>query len=99
LTDPARHESDEDGRHDVYAMVVSGFRIPWVTFTYVIAQAFLWLHLSHGGSSWFQSLGINHPSYNPLIRAIGPVLATIIFVGNCSIPLAVLARLVGGTSS
>jgi succinate dehydrogenase / fumarate reductase cytochrome b subunit len=98
-TDPARHDAEEGGRQDIFAMVVSGFRVLWVTLSYLIAQVFLWLHLWHGGSSWFQSLGINHPSYNPLIRAVGPVLATIVLVGNCSIPLAVLAGLVGGPSS
>jgi succinate dehydrogenase / fumarate reductase, cytochrome b subunit len=89
-----KHLEDE-GRHDVYRMVVSGFRIPWITITYLIAQVFLWLHLWHGGSSWFQSLGLNHATYNPLIRAFGPVLATIVLVGNCSIPLAVLSGLIG----
>lgn len=96
--DPTTHDHGE-GRHDVYKMVVSGFRIPWVTITYLIAQVFLWLHLWHGGSSWFQSLGLNHQAYNPLIRAFGPVLATAILIGNCSIPLAVLARVVGGEVS
>jgi succinate dehydrogenase / fumarate reductase cytochrome b subunit len=96
LKDPARHGSDESGRHDVYKMVVSGFRVWWITLIYVIAQVFLWLHLWHGGSSWFQSLGVNHQAYNPLIRAFGPVLATIVLVGNCSIPLSVMAGLVGG---
>jgi succinate dehydrogenase / fumarate reductase, cytochrome b subunit len=94
--DPARHGSEEGDRHDVYAMVVAGFRVPWVAITYVIAQVFLWLHLWHGASSWFQSLGINHPAYNPLIRAVGPVLATAVLVGNCSIVLAVWSRLIGG---
>jgi succinate dehydrogenase / fumarate reductase cytochrome b subunit len=93
--DPARSQSDDGGRHDVYKMVVVGFSIPWVTITYVVAQVFLWLHLWHGASSWFQSLGINHPAYNPLIRAVGPVLATAVLIGNCSIPLAVLSGLIG----
>src|SRR5262249_31376967 len=95
--DPARHDPAEGARHDVYKMVVSGFRMKWVTITYVIAQVFLWLHLWHGGSSWFQSLGLTHPAYNPLLRAFGPVLATAILVGNCSIPLSVMAGLVGGS--
>ncbi len=85
------------GHDDVYKMVVVSFRVPWVTITYVIAQVFLWLHLWHGGSSWFQSLGLNHPAYNPLIRAFGPVIATIVLVGNCSIPLAVISGLIGGS--
>jgi succinate dehydrogenase / fumarate reductase cytochrome b subunit len=78
----------EPPRHDVYAMVVFGFRNPWIALSYLFFQAVLWLHLWHGGSSWFQSLGLNHPRYNRLIRWTGPVLATLVLVGNCSIPLA-----------
>jgi succinate dehydrogenase / fumarate reductase cytochrome b subunit len=78
-------------------MAVLGFRRTWVTLTYLIAQVFLWLHLWHGGSSWFQSLGLNHAAYNPLIRAVGPVLATAVLVGNCSIPLAVWSGIIGGS--
>ena len=84
----------EDARHDVYSMVVSGFRNPWISLSYVVAMVFLGLHLWHGGSSWFQSLGINHPAWNRLIHGLGPFLATVVVLGNCSMPLAVLAGLV-----
>jgi succinate dehydrogenase / fumarate reductase cytochrome b subunit len=76
-------------RQDVYAMVISGFSNPWITLSYLVSMVFLGLHLWHGGTSWFQSLGINHPRWNPLIRAIGPMLAVIVMAGNCSIPLSV----------
>jgi succinate dehydrogenase / fumarate reductase cytochrome b subunit len=99
MQDPARTDPHHTIRHDVYRMVVVGFRNPWIALSYVVAQVFLWLHLSHGGSSWFQSLGLNHTAYNPLIRAFGPVLATAILIGNCSIPLAVMAKVVGGSVS
>jgi succinate dehydrogenase / fumarate reductase cytochrome b subunit len=91
------HDSKDPTRHDVYRMVVVGFRNGWITFTYLVAQFFLWLHLWHGASSWFQSLGLNHPAYNPLIHAFGPVLSTAVLVGNCSIPLAILSGLIGNS--
>jgi succinate dehydrogenase / fumarate reductase cytochrome b subunit len=84
-----------DARHDVYSMVVSGFRNPWITGSYVLAMLFLALHLWHGGSSWFQSLGINAPRWDWLTRGFGPFIATLVFAGNCSMPLAVLLGLVG----
>jgi succinate dehydrogenase / fumarate reductase cytochrome b subunit len=90
-------DPDDPTRHDVYRMVVAGFRSPWITLTYLAAQVFLWLHLWHGGSSWFQSLGLNHPAYNPFLRKFGPVLATAVLVGNCSMPLAVFFGLVGAS--
>jgi succinate dehydrogenase cytochrome b subunit len=95
VTNPAefaRH--DAQGRHDVYTMVVLGFRNPWITAAYVAAMVPLALHLSHGASSLFQSLGLSHPKYDALLRGVGPFLATVIFVGNVSMPLAVLGGLV-----
>jgi len=95
ITNPAdfaRH--DAQGRHDVYAMVILGFTNPIVTGAYVLAMVPLAMHLSHGASSLFQSLGISHPKYDPLLRSIGPFLATVIFVGNVSMPIAVLAGFV-----
>jgi succinate dehydrogenase / fumarate reductase cytochrome b subunit len=82
---------DADGRHDVYAMVILGFKSWTVSALYIIAQGLLFLHLRHGFQSMFQTLGVNHPKYNGLIRGLSPVLALLIFVGYVSIPLAVLA--------
>ena len=77
-------------RQDVYGMVVAGFQNPLITLSYVVAMFFLWLHLWHGGSSWFQSLGLNNPRYGPVIQYVGPVIATVVLIGNCAMPLAVL---------
>ena len=86
----AYHQVDALGRHDVYSMVVRGFQQPVVALSYVIAMVFLCMHLAHGVRSMFQSLGINHPKYNPLISKLGPAIAIIVFIGDVSMPLAVL---------
>ena len=83
--------TDAKGRHDVYAMVVLGFRDAPTVLVYVIAQALLCLHLSHGASSAFQSLGVTHPRLAFLKEGFGKAVAVAIFVGNVSIPLACLA--------
>jgi succinate dehydrogenase / fumarate reductase cytochrome b subunit len=85
-TDPALQPE-----YDVAEMVVGGFRQPLVTLAYVVAMVFLALHLWHGASSWFQSLGLNGRGYDKVINWVGPVLALIVLIGNCSIPLAILA--------
>ena len=86
---------DAVGRPDVYSMVILGFQQPIVAISYVIAMLLLGLHLSHGASSMFQSLGLNHEKYNGMIEKIGPALAIIIVIGNCSMPLAVLLGAIG----
>jgi succinate dehydrogenase / fumarate reductase cytochrome b subunit len=82
-------------RQDVYEMVIAGFRTTWISLSYLAAMVFLWLHLWHGASSWLQSLGLNSRKAAGFVRWFGPVLATIVLVGNCSIPLAVWLRWIG----
>jgi len=85
-----------DARHDVYSMVVSGFRNPWISLSYVVSMFFLGLHLWHGGSSWIQSLGLGAPASSSvrLSSYLGPILAIVLVVGNCAIPLSIwLGRL------
>jgi succinate dehydrogenase / fumarate reductase cytochrome b subunit len=86
---------DAKGRHDVFAMMVHGFRQPMVSLFYVIAMALLCLHLSHGASAMFQSLGWKKAYYKPLLDTGARVIAIAIFVGYVSIPIAVLLNLVG----
>jgi len=88
---------DEYGRHDVYNMTVLGFKNPIVAGSYIVAMLALCFHLSHGVTSMFQSLGINHPKYNGLIKLAGPGFATLVLIGNCSMPIAVLAGIVKAT--
>ncbi|MFO0876224.1 MAG: succinate dehydrogenase cytochrome b subunit [Gemmataceae bacterium] len=83
-----------DVRHDVYSMVVNGFRVWWITVTYLVAMAFLGLHLWHGASSFLQTLGLNSFAYARWVRCVGPTLAVIVVAGNCSIPLAVLLGII-----
>jgi succinate dehydrogenase / fumarate reductase cytochrome b subunit len=84
------HLEDSMGRHDVYRMTVEGFSNPEVTLFYVIAMGLLCLHLSHGVSSAFQSLGLKDKRTESLICRVSQVAAIIIFAGNSSMPLAVL---------
>lgn len=72
----------------VYSNVWLGFQIPWVTAFYVIAMAALCSHLFHGAWSMFQTLGIDSPRLNPILRNGAKAIAIIVFVGMTSIPLA-----------
>ena len=81
-------------RDDVYAMVVSGFKNPIVSVSYIVAMLLLSMHLSHGVSSLFQSLGVNHPKYNDAIAKVGPAVGALVALGFISIPAGVLAGVV-----
>jgi len=91
FTDPksfALH--DAQGRHDVYNMVIAGFKNPLISGGYILAMVLLFAHLGHGASSWMQSLGWNHPKYNGIIAKVGPVISWLVCLGFISIPVAVL---------
>lgn len=87
---------DAQGRHDIYRMMVVGFRQPLVALFYVIGVGLLCLHLSHGLSAMFQSLGWKKRSYARLLDNGAKVAAWILFLGYVSIPISILVLHYGG---
>lgn len=81
-------------RHDVYRMMVLGFSNVWVSLFYIIAMGLLCLHLGHGVGSLFQSLGLRNKTYVRLIHRFSKAAALVIFIGNASMPIAVLTGIV-----
>ena len=79
-----------DGSQDVYTMIILGFQNPILSILYLISMALLYLHLSHGLKSFWQSLGWNHPVYRPIFERIGAGLAAILVIGFSSIPVTIL---------
>ena len=69
---------------DTTVMVLSN---PVSRVVYTIAAIILGIHLSHGFSSAFQSLGLNHPKYMPLIKLVGRIFAFVIAIGFASLAL------------
>jgi succinate dehydrogenase / fumarate reductase cytochrome b subunit len=82
---------DVNGWHDIYRMMIIGFSNYWVSSFYVLGIGLLCIHLSHGASAMFQSLGLNNAAYEAVIDRLATVAAVVIFLGYISIPLAVLA--------
>ncbi|MCG9874129.1 MAG: succinate dehydrogenase cytochrome b subunit [Leptospiraceae bacterium] len=80
--------------HDVYAMVVNGFTNPIVSGFYILSMGLLCWHISHGVSSLFQTLGITNAKNNKTIQQIATSTAGLIFIGNISIPITILAGII-----
>jgi succinate dehydrogenase / fumarate reductase cytochrome b subunit len=79
---------------NVRANVIAGFLNPAVSAFYILAMILLCMHLYHGLWSMFQSLGFSHPRYTPKLKKGAAIFAILIAIGNCSIPIAVMAGLV-----
>lgn len=79
---------------DLYTLVVNSFTtgmwglpgIVWV-IVYVFAQVVLAFHLSHGFQSAFQTLGVNHKKYTPIIKKSGMAFSVLIALAYSAIPI------------
>jgi len=83
----------EDGRevHDVFAMVVYGFNVWYVSLFYLVAVGFLSFHLSHGISAMCQSLGLRTHAWWPAISNGAKIWAVALFLGYAVVPAGVMA--------
>lgn len=87
---PAGGEIPTEKIHDVYSMFIASFQVPWIAVSYILFMLALGAHLSHGVASMFQTVGINHPAYNTIIRYGSYGLVGLIVLGNCLMPLSIV---------
>jgi succinate dehydrogenase / fumarate reductase cytochrome b subunit len=66
-----------------------------VTLFYLVAQALLFVHLSHGIASAFQSLGFRDHVWWPRIQCFAKAASIAIFIGYALIPVSIFMRVVG----
>jgi succinate dehydrogenase / fumarate reductase, cytochrome b subunit len=80
---------------DAYAMMILGFQVWWVVLLYLVSMALLFMHLTHGLSAMFQSLGLRNHVWWPAITRFAQVASLAIFVGYAVIPISIYMRMVG----
>ncbi|MDF2449689.1 MAG: succinate dehydrogenase [Bacteroidota bacterium] len=69
---------DANGNENLYAVMQFTFSIGIVVVIYALSMISLAYHLLHGFQSAFQSLGLNHKTYTPLIKKAGVAFSLII---------------------
>jgi succinate dehydrogenase / fumarate reductase cytochrome b subunit len=81
----------KEGYKDLYKITIEFFKQPQFgllyTLLYVLSMIVLSFHLLHGFSSAFQTMGLNHPTYTPMIKAFGKWFAIIVPLLFAIIPL------------
>lgn len=82
------------GYHTAYENVIAGFQVVPISLFYIFAMVLLCLHLYHGIWSMFQTLGIAHPRFTPLLKNLAVVISFAVLAGFSSVPLAVMLGLV-----
>lgn len=78
-----------DGKEvkDLYTLVSVAYENPVYVIFYVISMLFISFHLYHGFQSAFQTLGLNHKKYSPLIHFLGKAYAIAVPLGFAIIPI------------
>jgi len=74
---------------DLHIEVMEAFKELWMVAIYVVGMIAIAFHLWHGFSSAFQSVGINHKKYSPVIKKLGYGFAVVVPLGFALIPLYV----------
>lgn len=72
---------------DIYSRVAIAFQNVWIVIVYLVGVFALAIHLVHGFQSAFQSLGISHKKYTPMINVIGWIYTILITSGFAIMPL------------
>jgi len=85
-----KHRIYEPTNNAFYHTVKVAFETGWGGFYawfYVLAMVLLAFHLNHGFASAFQSLGLNHRKYTPMIEKLGLLYSLAIPAGFAAIPV------------
>ncbi len=77
---------------NLYAYVLQSFSVWWYTLIYLIAMVILALHLNHGFQSAFQSLGVRHVKYTPIIKKVGTFISIVVPAVFAAIPLVLFIK-------
>lgn len=78
---------------NVNDMMVLGFKNGWVSAFYIIATGLLCMHLTHGFSSMFQSVGLRNGLWRKRLDRAALAYGWVVFIGFAIIPVAVMAGL------
>lgn len=77
-----------DGEHNLYAEMKQVFSQWYWVLLYMVGLISLFWHLFHGFQSAFQSLGLNHKKYSPIINAVGKAYTVLIVLLFALMPLS-----------
>jgi len=78
---------------DLYLEAEESFSNPLLVLFYVLSMVALGFHLLHGFQSGFQTIGLNHPKYSPLIKKLGTwIFAILIPLAFATIPVYFLIK-------
>lgn len=79
---------------DLYERMKLIFAEWWIVLVYVLGCFSLFWHLLHGFKSAFQSLGLNHSKYNPIIDKAGVAFSIIVPLTFAAMPVVMFLGII-----
>jgi len=76
-----------DAEPDFYLIAKALFANPFYSVLYILLLINLAFHLNHAFQAAFQTLGLDHKTYSPTVRAFGTIYSIIIPLGFIIIPI------------
>ena len=76
---------------NLYQDMLVTFQSPLVLIVYILGVFSLCWHLIHGFQSAFQTLGVNHKKYSPVIKNIGIGFSILICIVFALMPISIYA--------
>lgn len=80
--------------HDTFAGLREVFSKWYLVLIYIVGVVSLCYHLLHGFQSAFQSLGLNHKKYTPMIKSLGFWFSIVISLLFASMPITMFFGLI-----
>lgn len=72
---------------NLFGKVAASFKEPLIVVAYLVGLLALSFHLWHGFQSAFQTLGLSHKKYTPLIHGLGKVFSIVVPLAYAIIPI------------
>lgn len=72
---------------NLYVIVAEAYQNPGYVVFYVVSMIVVYYHLLHGFQSAFQTLGLNHRKYTPVIKFLGKAYSLVVSLGFAIIPV------------
>lgn len=91
--DVVLHNGEPVMTFNVNDMMIAGFQVWWVSAFYIVATGLLCMHLTHGVSSMFQSVGLRNSEWRKRLDKIALAYGWVVFLGFAIIPAATLTGL------
>ncbi len=82
------------GMVDVFVMMTMGFQQVLPVLIYVFGMILLFLHVSHGFQSMFQTYGLSNDRTLPVMVNFSKLFGVVLLVGYASIPLLIIFGIV-----